>query len=706
MRKLLENPLLWRGQGRWPGSTRQAVQACVVFAVALLGPWLSGVCGCTMFELGALLLVLAAALMGGSTVYGAITGEREKKTLDSLRLTQLTPSQVVLGKLLGEFAALGRLLAAASPALLVLALLGGVGLPAFFLVLAVAALAGLAASVSGVFVSSLASTTSQAVMGGWILKGVWLLGTPLLDLVLQAILVKDDFLPLFTAANPLVALFLATVPEVAFGEFQWLLPIYAAELVLGSLAMFAVAAWRFGRDPVGGLGVEDAGVHVAWRGGWGPEGLQGLVPGLSRNAPFLRELAWQTRTGAGAWPGYLVYLVLFLAPFLYARAWAVQEPEPVRHDYRPDVTVIACTLQDSRGGVPEQSQSGSPEVVALTLPGSNRTLVLHGHRPARCLRLALYQEFGVPLPAAALRESVLFGPEFRGRSEEGVVRGNSSGEVDEGTLTQFGLAPAPKLPRHGPAQRVDTESLESARALKVGLVGTLVLFLLYLSIRSSGFLAGALTGERDRRSWQDLALTGVPARQVVFGKLLGALLHPLVQMTIVFPVLLFYAIPGLLGPFGLFALYLYSLGLALVAGLMGLWSSARSGSTHVSQGRAIGLVLLAFLLGIAVGPSPILPFLATLGGAVAFVRRSSTWPGWLVMVAGLCLAPQALSPLAAVAGFLPSLGLAVDSTVASYLQHFLGAMLFLLGAGLFFTRGILEHVVDRQEGTALKAEVE
>jgi hypothetical protein len=33
MRKLLENPLLWRGQGRWPGSARQTILAALVFAV-------------------------------------------------------------------------------------------------------------------------------------------------------------------------------------------------------------------------------------------------------------------------------------------------------------------------------------------------------------------------------------------------------------------------------------------------------------------------------------------------------------------------------------------------------------------------------------------------------------------------------------------------------------------------------------------------
>jgi len=705
MTKLLNNPLLWRGRGRWPASSRQALLASVVFAVGALGLWLGGVCGCTLFHLSSLVVVLAAALMGGNTLYGAVIGEREKKTLDSLRLTQLTSGQVLLGKLLGEFAALARLLAAAAPALGLVALIGGVGLPAFLWTLVVAGLAGIFASVSAVFVSSLASTTSQAVVGGWIVKGLWLLGTPVLDLVVRAVLVREDFRPLFTAANPVVALSLATIPELAFGEFRWLLTAFVGELVLASLAMFAVAVWRFGQDAAGGAGVAGGGMHPAWRGQWGPAGLLNRIPGLGQNAPFLREVAWQTRTGAGAWPGYLVYLVLFLAPFLYARAWAVQEPAPEQPVPRPQVRVVVPTAQDPRGGGSDPTDAGAAQVAVVTLPGSDRALILQGHRPATCLRLTLYQGFGVPLPAEALRQSSARQVEDPERSGEGEGWGVPAGSLDPGTLAEFGLAPPPPRPVHGAMPAAGRESLGSRGALGVGLVGTLVLFLLYLSIRSAGFLAGALTGERDRRSWQDLALTGIPARQVVWGKLLGALVHPLAQMTLVFPVLLFYALSGLVGPFSLLALYLYSVSLALVTGLVGLYCSAHSQSTHVSQGRAIGLILLAFLVGLLVGPTPILPFLALWMGVRALVRGNSTWTGWMVMAAGLFLAPQALSPLAAVAGFLPTLGL-VGGAASEMGLPFVGAMMFLAGAGLALSRGLLERVVDGQEGTALRAEAD
>ena len=709
MRKLLANPLLWRGGGGWPGSSRQAFVASCAFSVLVLGPWLLGACGCTCFEFGAVGLVLAASLLGGTSVYGAITSEREKKTLDSLRLTQLTPSQVVLGKLLGEFAALGRLLLAAAPALAALALLAGVGLEPFLLTLLVAGLAGLFGSVSGIFLSSLASTTSQAVLGGWVFKGVWLLGTPILDMVARAVFVQRDPVPLFTAANPLAALTLATLPEAAFGAYRWMVPLYVLASTLSCLVMFWLAARRIAHDSSGSQGIGDGAVHATWRNGWGPAWLQALLPGLVRNASFLREVTWQSRTGAGSWPGYLVYLVLFLAPFLYARAWALQNPEGP--EVQPPPALEVSTLAPANLPVPAGSTpaTGAPgEVVYATVPGQPTVLVLVGHRPASCLRLALYRELGVPLPADSVRAVESPDPwgDLAGSGPAGTLPESgwkTLDQVDPKVLGDFGMvAQAPPPPADGSGPPPAGGALQ--RALHVGLTGTLLLFLLYLAIRSTGFLAGALTGEKDRRSWQDLALTGIPAGQVVSGKLWGALVHPLLQMTVVFPVLSLYVFPGLLTPLELGALYLYSVALALGCGLLGLWCSAWSPSTHASQGRAVGLVLVAFLGGFLTGSSWV-PFLVAGGlSLLAAFRGSRTWQGWALMALGLALAPQALSPLASVASFLPSLVEARLLGPAPGLAGFAGGLLFLVGASLFFSRSTLERVVDRHEGVALRAE--
>lgn len=714
MRKLLENRLLWRDAGGWPSTGRQAVLAGSIFTVLLLGPWLAGVCGCTMFEIGALTLVLSAALVGGSSVYGAITGERERKTLDSLRLTQLSPGQLVLGKLVGEARALGRLLAAGAPALLALALLGGAGLPAFLWTLAVAALAGGFGSVSGLFVSSLAATTSGAVVAGWVLKGLWLVATPVLDVVLRAVLVQEDPVPIFTVANPLAAVTLATIPELSHGAFAWVPFAYVAAMVSAMLAMLWLAARRVAEDPQGGLGIEDGRVHSAWRTGLGPRWLQVLVPGLARNASFLREVAFQSRTGAAAWPGYLVYVVLFLAPFLYARAWAVQNSdlEAPRPPIRLEVSTEAPS--DLPTDLPGMSQGAFSHTAYARVEGHSSTLVFLGHRPATCFRLGLYELFGVPMPAGSVQVVVHDAGSSPAPGRE-LPQLRALDQVDGETLTAFGMAPPP-APSARPGYFADHRDLATRRALQVGLTGTLVLFLLYLAIRCTGFLAGALTGEKDRRSWQDLALSGMPAGQVLSGKLWGALVFTLLQMTVVFPVLSLYVFAGSLWTLELAGLYVYSVLLAVTAGLLGLWSSAVSTSTHQSQGRAAAIALGAWLLGPVVAGS-MAPFLVVGAGLVAvaaLVRRSPSAAGWLAMTAALAITPQVLSPLTAVVGFMPSLssgagGLlsaleVAPATAGLGLVHFLAAVLFLAGAAYALGRGALERVVDREEGSALRAE--
>ncbi len=714
MRILLDNPLLGRVPGGWPGNPRQALLAALGGALLLLGPWLAGVCACTMFEIGALVLVLLAALRGGNTLYGAITGEREKKTLDSLRLTQLTAGQVVLGKVSGEVLALGWLVLSALPALLILAIVGGIPPQALAGTLAVAVAAGLFASASGLLASSLAGSTSQAVLSGWIFKGLWLVFSPLGDLLLRAVLVRSEAPVFFTAANPVAALALVTVPEAAFGAGRWLVPVNLAFLVLGSLAMLGLASRRLAGEAPTTSEVQQGAVHPAWRKGWAPSWLQDLVPGFSGNAAFLREIAWQARTGAGAWPGLAIWLVLFLAPFLYARAWSMQNSEPVMPAYSPQVEVRLRAPLGAQPPPTHAAEQAGARVVYATAPGHQTALVIRGHRPETCFRLALYQTFGIPMPWGAVQALEPVGPPHGAVRE---VRLRPLEQVDPRTLGDLAMAPPPPPPpppdfRHG-AGFASPQDRQSAlvRPLQVGLLGTVLLFLLSLSVRSTALLAGALTGERDRRTWQDLALTGITARQVVFGKLWGALLLPFFQMTLAFPVLLIYVFAGVLSPLDLGTLYLFAVALALTSGLLGLWSSARARSTHASQGTAMAWLLLAFVAGLATGPSRFWALPAGIAlalGLVALIRRRSIWKGWLLTSLGLFVAPQALSPLAAAAGFIPALGrvtgLAGPHEGLFGTFGFLGAMLVLAGVSLVLVRGILERVEDSSRGGALQVQ--
>jgi ABC-type transport system involved in multi-copper enzyme maturation permease subunit len=66
------------------------------------------------------LLVLVPAMVGGS-----IAGERHSQTLQPLQLTAMTPTQIVLGKLVSSLAYLVLALACAAPVLVIPFLLGG-----------------------------------------------------------------------------------------------------------------------------------------------------------------------------------------------------------------------------------------------------------------------------------------------------------------------------------------------------------------------------------------------------------------------------------------------------------------------------------------------------------------------------------------------------------------------------------------------------
>jgi ABC-type Na+ efflux pump permease subunit len=687
----------------WPG----VLGLGLLFALALLGPQALGACGCTMFLAGAGLAILAAGLLGGNSVYGALTGEREKKTLDSLRLTQLSPSQVILGKLSGEWVSLGRLLLITAPALLVAGALSDAGLAGGVGAVALVALAGLFASVSGIYLSSVAATTSQAVLMGWILKAVWLLGTPILDAVLAAVLVQSRVPPVFSSLNPLAALGVLAIPEGATGARSHLFGLALLALPAATLLLGWQAARRYASDPGRGPALVDGQTHRVYRGAWAPAFIRSLLPSLGSNASFLREMAFQVRTGAGGWPGYLVFLVLFLAPFVYARTWAEKKEVP----YLTGPAGISQTVVVSER-VPLEMTAGL-QVHEPSSPGrrtylysyGNEALILEGHSPRLCLRMTLYTLLGLPLP----RQRVKVLAFEHQRSSLPVV---SEQPLDDERARRFGLEDLSE----GDTAPLTTGELQAARgsALHVGIAGAVVLFLLYLSIRCSGFLAGALTGERDRRSWEDLALTGMPASEVLCGKLAGALALPLWQMTVTFPALLFFVFNGGLSVWEIGALYAYALGLAATAGMLGLWCSARSATTHDSHGMALGLVLLAFLALPAVKPAAgFLIGLALLVAVASAARGLAYAAGWAGIALGLVLAPSAPSPLTAALSFMPSLSLHSGSVMRLFqaypvsgpeaLLHLAGSLLVMASLFGLLYRATLDRVAAGRD-EALRAE--
>lgn len=677
MNGLFENPVVQAalsrspgplgGQRRWRSSpVLHTLAIGIGFALLILVPMAVGICGCTMFAIASVAMILASSLAVGNSAFGALTVEREKKTLDSLRLTQLSPHEVLFAKLLPEFGTLALVIGATAPAVVIAGLWGHQHLMVVVGAVGIALLAGVFVSVTALFMSSLFATTSQAVVSGWIVKGVWLLLTPMLDLVAGAVFVQNVSPPVFTSLNPLAAFGVLAVPEAALESRQWLPYLYPFVTVGVTLLLWIVTARRFASGMVNNGGLRDKQVHPVYHKGFGPAWLTRQIPLLRDNPSFLRELAAQIRAGAGRWPGYMVFLVLFLAPTFYARSWTLNDMR-LQHVERSarDVNVVGDNLNGA-GGVLSRSSDpheSSAYKSGVLMHSYNTDIVLEGHTDCGCMRLALFQWAGVALPKDSLR---FYRREYSQSDGDPSQRPQvvQVDKPDPSAATALGFTDTPR-----DTQDLSEENRNAANSssLHVGIAGAIALLLLYLSIRFSAFLATAVTGERSRRTWEDLALTGISVREAMSGKILGAILLPAMQMTLVFPVLGIFVMSGNLQVYDIVALYVYAIALSVAAAMLGLWASSRTPTSHDAHLRALCMVFGAFFLLPLMMPGLqlVLIPLAVLGALLSSKKTSSVL-AWGCIAAALGIAPQALSPLTAAISFMPSL------TASNSFLHLLG----------------------------------
>lgn len=113
---------------------------------------------------GTVLLLLAIfSFVAPAFGAGAIAGERERQTYDTLLLTNLHPGQIVWGKIGAVFALMLLFIAVSLPVQSLAFLLGGVALIEFVIAGLSLLVSVLAFSAVGLFFSSLARTTSVAV---------------------------------------------------------------------------------------------------------------------------------------------------------------------------------------------------------------------------------------------------------------------------------------------------------------------------------------------------------------------------------------------------------------------------------------------------------------------------------------------------------------------------------------------------------------
>lgn len=122
------------------------------------------------------LLILAAP---GLTA-GAISGEREKQTLDLLLVTRMTPAQVVIGKLLAAVGFALLMMVASLPIYGILYLFGGVSYYRLGLIAIVYVVTVLLLGSVGLYFSAVFKRTQAAVVAAYSLTIGWIASSPIL----------------------------------------------------------------------------------------------------------------------------------------------------------------------------------------------------------------------------------------------------------------------------------------------------------------------------------------------------------------------------------------------------------------------------------------------------------------------------------------------------------------------------------------------
>ena len=181
-----------------------------------------------------------------------------------------------------------------------------------------------------------------------------------------------------------------------------------------------------------------------------------------------------------------------------------------------------------------------------------------------------------------------------------------------------------------------------------GLLTGLLLTVIYLFVRGGAFMAGSITGEKERRAWDQIALTGVSPDTFISGKLFAVLAYPLRQMLVASPVLALFAIYNVISPLQLVLVLALLMTCFAAAGALGMAASTLRPTSHEAQGAALGITAGLLLL-----PLHGWGWLILAGGLMLLIGRTSLSAGGRllagvsVVVAGLA-GGAAVSPVAAV----------------------------------------------------------
>ncbi len=610
------------------GGARIATSVGALIALVFLSVIL---CFCSLFPAAVFLSFVFNAVFLGSSLFATLAQEREKRTIDALRLTQLSSYDILWLKshrersawLKGNVLLTGFMLLAGLQA----------DIPALWVLSGAAAMAagGRLSIALALAVSTRSETTSSAVVSGWITKGVWLVGLPLLDKVVEAVFVTSSPVAFFRYLDPAwVAL---KVSEGSFFELSGLTLVSLWLGIVASLVISGVAIWQSSRmidsSFESAATLEDRNRHSAYS--------KSYPLNLHNNAFFVREMAWQMRSGAGRWPGYAVFLTLFLAPFLYgvAQSQKTQQVKPTR--------VI-------RGEVLQQIVQAPPSVPSnfsfepTEKPGDGHgcfepaeaPVIRHKYHRGFCISRVMGLPVNYPVYVQPGEVSIVTpngGIAQVPKAEVEPERGNSR------SRTEMSRADGVNTSIHR-----SVLEFELGRGLLTGLLLTII----YLFVRGGAFMAGSVTGEKERRAWDQIALTGLTPESYVVGKLAAVLAFPIKQMLVAAPALTLFVAFGVMSPLQGILVLAMLLASFVAAGTLGVATSTLQPTSHQAQGAALGMSAGLLLLPM----SPLGWVFLLLGGSVLIAKaRLSAGGSFLalgtLLVCGL-VGGSMVSPLASV----------------------------------------------------------
>lgn len=305
--------------------------------------------GTQLFSVLALGAVLLLAFITPALTAGAISGERERRTLDLLLVTPASPLGLVAGKLLASLFTIVILLVASLPAFALVYLYGGVPVRYLALVLVVALATAMANAAFGLLLSALLRRTVVASALAYVLVLGLVFGLPFVlaatGLVggrMANVAMRVTVAPAYPAGVPYP---IAPPPSVVGGLAAGPPPPYAYASPLVALASVLPSnAYSFGVPLVGDL------IRILLSGGsWGAQ-LPSSATAISR-AVYVVAIdpatgQPQTVEGLAPWVYHLMFsagftavsligAALALAPVKPWRAWRLRRRHRVAPEVRP-----------------------------------------------------------------------------------------------------------------------------------------------------------------------------------------------------------------------------------------------------------------------------------------------------------------------------------------------------------------------------------